>query len=228
MNKILIKNLRLLVMLRGYLVILLIPAYLLALYFSPPIKGILYVFATVVVFGPLVSMPDAADLKHKIPLVFCSLPVSRKQIVMGNFYTAYILLGLVTALIFFSSVLMHALSPPWQIMTFGEILFILVIVCLEDLLEALFSDFYYDVNEHWLKMIFVISFFFLMSFLVYPYLIASICRLDFSWPNESNPIQLTLAMLNRPFPALIAGAALLPVLGFTLKLKIRYFENKDI
>jgi len=228
MNQILIKNLRLLVMLRGYLIILLIPVYLFAFYFSPPIKGILYVFTTVIVFGPLVSMPEATDLKNKTHMIFCSLPVSRKDIVMGNFYTGYALLGLVITLVFLSSVLMHALSPQWQIMTFGETLFVFVILCLEDLLETHFSDFYYDVNEHWLKMVFVISLFFLMSFLVYPYLIASISRLDFAWPSESSPMQVTLAMLNRPLPALITCMLVFSVLGFTLKQKIHYFENKDI
>ena len=228
MNQILIKNLRLLVMLRGYLILLLIPIYLLAFYFSPPIKGILYVFTTVIVFGPLVSMPEATDLKNKTSMIFCSLPASRRHIVMGNFYSGYVLLGLVIILVFLSSVLMHALSPHWKIMTLGEILFILIVLCLEDLLEAVFSGFYYDVNEHWLKMIFVISFFFLMSFLVYPYLIASICRLDFSWPRESSPIQITLAMLNRPLIALGVYLALIPALGLILRLKIRYFEHKDI
>jgi hypothetical protein len=105
---------------------------------------------------------------------------------------------------------------------------ILTILCLEDLLETCFSDFYYDVNEHPLKMVFVISFFFLMSFLVYPYLISSIYRLDFAWPSGSNPMQVTLAMLNRPLPALLTCVLVFPTLGLTLKQKIRYFENRDI
>jgi len=161
-------------------------------------------------------------------MVFFSLPVSRRQIAMGNSYTGYVALGIVIALIFLGSVLMHALSPQWKIMTPGEILFILIIICLEDLLESVFSDFYFNLNEHPPKFIFALSFFFLMSFLVYPYLIASIYRLDFSWPSESNPIQVTLAMLNKPLPALVTCLLLFPTLGFTLKQKIRFFENKDI
>lgn len=228
MNQILIKNLRLIVVVRAYLILLLIPVYFAAFQFSPPIKGILYVFTTVIVFGPLVTMPEATDLKNRMPTIFCSLPVSRRQIVMGNFYTAYILLGLVMALVFLGSVLMHALSPHWKIMTFGEIVFVLLIICLEELLETFFPDFYYDVNMPPLKTVSVITFFLLMSFLVYPYLIASICRLDFSWPSESSPIQLTLNMLNKPLPALITCLLLFPALGVALRQKIRYFENKDI
>jgi hypothetical protein len=228
MNQILIKNLRLIVMLRGYLLVLLIPLYFFAFYFSPPIKGILYVFTTVIVFGPLASMTEAADLKNRTHMIFYSLPISRRQITMGNFYTAYILLGLGIALVFLSSVFMHALSPQWKIMTFGEITFILVIICLEDLLETSFPDFYYEVNAHPLKLIFAISFFMLMSFLVYPYVVASIYRLDFAWPSVGNPVQVAAAMLNRPLPALITYMLVLPALGLTLKQKIRYFENKDI
>jgi len=228
MNTILIKNLRLTMMLKAHLILLLIPVYIIAFYYSPPIKGILYIFTTVIVFGPIVSTPDAADIKDKTHMTLCSLPVSRKYIVMGNFYTAYILLSLIIALVFLNSVLMHALSPQWKIMTFGEMLFVFTILCFEDLLETCFSDFYYDVNGHRLKMFFVISFFMLMSFLVYPYLISSIYRLDFSWPSEGSPMQVTLAMLNRPLPALVTCLLLFPTLGLTLKRKIRYFENKDI
>ena len=228
MNQILIKNLRLLVMLRAYLMVLLVPVYFCALYYSPPIKGILYVFTVVIVCGPLASLPEATELKNRTHMIFCSLPISRKQIALGNFYTGYILLGLTVMLIFISSVLMHVLSPRWPIMTFAEMLFILIIVCLEDLLETVFSDFYFDVSEHPLKFVFVISFFFLMSFLVYPYLIASIYRLDFSWPRGSNPMRVTLAMLAKPLPAVVVCLLLLPFLGLIIKLKIRYFENKDI
>jgi ABC-type transport system involved in multi-copper enzyme maturation permease subunit len=63
------------------------------------------------VFGPLVSMQDATDFKNRTHMVFFSLPVSRRDIVKGNFYTAYSLLGLVIALVFLGSVLMHLWSP---------------------------------------------------------------------------------------------------------------------
>ncbi|MCF7975395.1 MAG: ABC-2 transporter permease [Phycisphaerae bacterium] len=228
MNTVLIKNLRLIMMLRAYLLLMMIPVYFFAFYFSPPIKGILYVFTTVIVFGPLVSMQDATDFKNKTHMIFFSLPVNRKDIVMGNFYTAYSLLGLVIALVFLGSVLMHLWSPQWKIMTFGEILFILTIVCLEDLLETCFNGFYYDTNDHPFKLIFAISLFFLLSFLVYPYLIASISRLDFSWPKTGNPMQLTLDLFNKPLPALIVCILVGLGLGLTLRQKIHYFENKDL
>jgi len=228
MNTILIKNLRLTIMLRAHLLLLLIPVYCFSFYYSPPIKGILYIFATVIVFGPLVSIQDATDFKSKTQMVFFSLPVNRKDIVFGNFYTGYILLGLVIALVFLSSVGLHLLSPQRHIMTFGEILFVLTIIVLEDLLETCFSGFYYDTNDRPLKLIFAISLFFLMSFLVYPYLIASLSRLDFSWPSSGTPMQLTLDLLNRPLPALATCMLILPAIGLTLKQKIRYFENKDM
>jgi hypothetical protein len=85
-----------------------------------------------------------------------------------------------------------------------------------------------DFNDRPLKLVFAICLFLLMSFLVYPYLIASIYRLDFSWPSVGNPVQLTLEMLNRPLPALAVCMLVFPTLGLTVKQKIRYFENKDI
>ena len=110
MNPIVIKNLHLLLMLRAYLLFLLTPVYFLAFYYSTPLNAILYIFTVIVICGPLASMPDAADLKNRTHVVFFSLPVSRRQIALGNFYTGYIILGIVIVLIFLGSVPFSHLS----------------------------------------------------------------------------------------------------------------------
>jgi ABC-type transport system involved in multi-copper enzyme maturation permease subunit len=228
MNPVFSKNLRLIKMQRVYLVLLLIPFYFALCHHSDLLKGVVYIFTTVLVFGPIVSSLDAEELKHKTRMVFYSLPVSRRHMVLGEYYTAYGVVGAVIAVIFMASVVMHMCSAQWPIMTLGEVLFIFMIIGFQSLLETWFGDFFYDVNAHRFKLSFAICLFMCMSFFVYPYLIASIVRLDFSWPKGTNPMQLTLDLFNRPLPAMVLCVVLCLILWITIKQRIRYIENKDI
>jgi hypothetical protein len=227
MNVILIKNLRLLIMLKALWILLLIPVYLLFFYYSDLLKGVVYIFTTVIVFGPLVSSLLEADMKYKTRPVFYSLPVSRREMELWDTVTAYGLLGLIVAIVFLTSVVMHVCLQ-WPIMTFGEVLFVLIILNFEGLLESCFPDFYDNVYGQGWKFSFLVLFFFLMSFLVYPYLISSLYRLDFSWPKGSSPIRVTVNMLNRPLPAMVMGLIALSAFGLTFKRSIRNTENRDI
>jgi hypothetical protein len=41
-------------------------------------------------------------------------------------------------------------------------------------------------------------------------------------------VQLTPALFNQPVPALVTCLPVFPLIGFTLRQKIRYFEHKDL
>ena len=107
MNPVLHKNLRLLNMLKVHWVLLLIPVYLLFFYYSDLLRGIVYIFTTVIVFGPTVSSLEDADVRNKTRMVFYSLPVSRRDIELWGTVTAYGLLGIVLILVFLASVVLH-------------------------------------------------------------------------------------------------------------------------
>jgi len=201
----------------------------------PEVANILVAFVVTAVLG---AIGEAAEVRHRTEILYLSLPIRRRTMVLGGILSTVMVIILGVFYTFIATALIDRLAPSGLlvgagVMRWQEMLFVFAMVLFAALSSAPLHYRYGSLSQKKLLNLFVISTVMLICFGAIPWLLDHLFGVtpslaDFRTYGPFAPAVLAIEVLGQGRALFIICLAGLAMVGASLALSIHFFERRDL